>query len=199
MKKLVLVLCSAIATSAMADDGDLSVYVGTGGGSYEFSEPEFTTDSEFTGHTVVLGSTWDINELDRIDFSWRMLGETEVGGGINAGPNAVGLTVEGFQAALEWQHKLRLSRYIKPWIGVGLIANQLDITDKFRTDEDGFTIETYENRDEITLSLSGTISLDYDVAETFRVTPHVGYEVPLGDGPQGPVIGIKLKYVLAGG
>lgn len=185
----------AVVPTAYADKGDIEVGVGYGFASFEFKEPEFTSDAESLDYVMASGS-WSITHIDKIRLTWRQL-DASVGGGSDAEPNTNGLTVEGDQIVIDWQHNFRLSRYFKPWIGAGIVFNQYRSFDKFSTDSEGYAIAFYEDRDEQSFSVALSAALEYELFTGFSISPQIGYDLALGDGPSGLNAGVFLSYKIS--
>lgn len=192
MKKLIWgCMASLLATSAVAGEGDLAINVGLGAGFFEYNQPEFTTDVEQTVFPS-LGVTWGYSSLDRVSLNIRLIDEEiESGGG-----EGVGMSIKGQQFVMQWHHKLRLSRHFKPWIGIGVVSNSLSAEDKFKTDSDGFLVESYRDTDETAISGIVSAEVDIEMSDKFFIVPKIAYEFPFDDGPQGISFGVTVKYLL---
>ena len=88
----------------------------------------------------------------------------------------LGQSVSGFEVALIYQSKFRLSRHFKPWLGVGLSVSALEFTDRFITDNQGFLAQRFDDKKETGLAVDFNFTTetdwfkDYDTGFSFRVS-----------------------------
>jgi len=64
-----------------------------------------------------------------------------------------GQTVSGFEVAVLYQSKFRLSRHFKPWLGIGLSVAALEFKDSFITDNQGFLAQRFDDTSETGLAV----------------------------------------------
>jgi hypothetical protein len=88
----------------------------------------------------------------------------------------IGQSVSGFEVAVLYQSKFRLSRHFKPWLGIGLSVAALDFEDRFITDNQGFLAQRFDDKSEtgIAVDFNFTTEIDwfkdYDTGFSFRVS-----------------------------
>ena len=88
----------------------------------------------------------------------------------------MGQTVSGFEVAVLYQSKFRLSRHFKPWIGIGLSVAALEFKDRFITDNQGFLAQRFDDTSETGLAVDLNFTTetdwfkDYDTGFSFRVS-----------------------------
>lgn len=88
----------------------------------------------------------------------------------------IGQTVSGFEVAVLYQSRFRLSRHFKPWLGIGLSIATLEFKDRFITDNQGFLAQRFDDTSEtgIAVDLNFTTETDwfkdYDTGFSFRVS-----------------------------
>lgn len=181
-----------ISCPIYADQGDINLGVGIGTANVEFIEPEFSSKAELINYPLA-NASWDYTKIHRIELTWRHI-DSSIGGGSNAKPNTNGLTVSGDQISLEWLYNVRLHRHFKPWIGLGMVINQYAVTDKFSTDEDGYAQNVYADRDDTSYAFSLVASIDYEILNNVIISPQIGYDIALDEGPEGPRVAIFAKY-----
>jgi len=88
----------------------------------------------------------------------------------------IGQTVSGFEAALLYQSRFRLSRHFKPWLGIGLSVAALEFKDRFTTDNQGFLAQRFDDvtKTGVAVDFNFTTEMDwfkdYDTGFSLRVS-----------------------------
>ena len=88
----------------------------------------------------------------------------------------IGETVSGFDVAVLYQSKFRLSRHFKPWLGIGLSVAVLEFKDRYTTDNQGFLAQRYDDTSETGLAVDLNFTTetdwikDYGTGFSFRVS-----------------------------
>lgn len=199
MKKQIILasIISLASMSSVADKGDIYLGAGTYFGQYQFNEPEFTTETTDVFAPLFYGG-WHFTAIDAIEFGTASFDE-QIGGGRNAGPNEQGLDYESQQFYLQYNRKFRLARYIKPWVGLGVVSNTITASNKFETDQDGFLLQAFPDRDSTELSALFSIKQEFFLSEKIAFVPQVRYEQAFADGPEGFSFAATFQYVFTFG
>lgn len=189
-------LCYAIAAlllpvSAAADKGDFFVGAGVHFASYQFNEPEFTSVSTSVLAPSITGE-WHISNIDSVGFGIRIIDE-RVG---SQRPNSYGVTVDGQQFYIDYSRRLRISRHFKPWVGIGLVTNTLESTSKYRTDDEGYLLDTFSDRKDTELAVTVFARHSFALTDRVNIVPYVSYDFAIGDSPEGAALGVTLNYAL---
>lgn len=182
---------AAMAVPAQAElwDVDTTIGVMPAAMNYVSQEPEGDTDREMVVYPLTLSATFNINRINRIVTDFRY-----VDFDVPAGKGGLGVTVEGYQFSTVFQHQFRLARNFRPWIGGGVISSIIETTDRFRTDNDGFLIERFDDREET--SLAGVIStgLEFEITRQWHLAAEARYEMPFSDGLEGYGVSGGIRY-----
>lgn len=180
-----------VASNAQAELWDVETSVGVSPAvmSYVSKEPEGDTPRDTAVYPLTLTATFNLDRINRIVVDFRYL-DFE----ISAGSNEIGATVEGYQFTTALQHQFRLSRNFRPWLGGGIVSSVIEVTDRYQTDDGGFLLERYDDREETALSALANAGLDWDISRTWVLAAEARYEHPFSDGLEGYGLAAGVRY-----
>lgn len=183
------VIFALLSLSVKAEGLDYQITLGTSFKTYVSNEPEGKTSKESTVVPIFITYDLMLDRVTKISVTY-----TPLDFDITAGINGFGLTVDGYQIMSSYQKKIRFSRSIKPWLSIGLITNFLDFTQRHTTDEQGFLNELFDDRSEISYSLSLSASMDWEIKRDWFINTNINYERAISDGLEGFGLSIGIKY-----
>ena len=185
----VAVLASAVSPGLAAWDVETSVGAIPMVMNYQSKEPEANTDWELITYPLSISVTFNLNRINRVVTDLRYADFD-----IPAGKGGLGVSVKGWQLTTALQHRFRMTRNIRPWIGGGLVSSVLDVSDRHRTDRDGFLIERLSDRTDSTMSAIALAGLEWEITRYWVFATEARYEVPFSDGLHGYGVGAGLRY-----
>lgn len=176
--------------SSAETQNDYYVSVGSSFVDYHSVEPEGDTRSKRINIPFVLKTELHISRIDRLSAVFKQLDFT-----LPAGANGLGVSVDGYQISTSWERKIRWSRNIKPWFGIGIATNSLDFTDRHTTEGSGFLVDQLQDRKETSFSLLLSVAMDWELTREFFIEASAVYERPFSDGLRGAGLGVGIKYL----
>ncbi len=106
----------------------------------------------------------------------------------------IGQDVESTSIAIFYQSQFKWHRHFKPWLGIGGVFNFDKFTNRVTTDEDGFLVGSYDDREETTVNLGLIASKEWSISDTFELGLNIEYLVSLGDTLEGFTVGMSFLY-----
>jgi len=159
--------------------------------NFNSKEPEGNTADAGVSVPLNIGYELALDKINRLSIIYTGLDFS-----IEADPGGLGLSVDGYQITTKWERRIRYSRKIKPWFGLGLITNSLTFKDRHTTDENGFLDTLLGDRVETSFSLLLSASMDWEISHKWYVTTNASYQRAISDGLEGYGVsgGIKYKF-----
>lgn len=173
---LLAVLCCA-APTAFADDGKLSFYAHLKGSSFTVDDPNGNTDTDVT---IVPG----IRAM--LDLSVRgsrlVTGFDFLTAESDAGVSVIHQDVSGYSMFVGFEKRVALSRNTKLWFGGALTYSDVEFSERFTIDADGFLAEAYSDRSEGYAGVSLTADTYFDMTKKLKFGIGAFVDVPFSDG-----------------
>ena len=192
MKKIILFIFSlAVALPVGAAEEPKMIGWAPWFGSLSVSDPAGDTASE--GVSLPLSAMFVIP--GKRDRRWVFTG-FGYDFRLPASTTNIGQSVKGFSLAGWYQFRFRLSRSFKPWLGIGLQADMLDINARHKVDSDGFLAVTYPDRKETNYALVLNLSQEWNISHDFNLGVNAQYLASISDSLSGPLVGVSLLYRL---
>ena len=93
----------------------------------------------------------------------------------------IGQTVTGFDVAVLYQSKYRLSRHFKPWLGIGLSVAALEFKDRFITDNQGFLAQRFDDETKTGLAVDLNFTTETDWFNDYGTGFSLRVSIPTND------------------
>ena len=194
MKKLfVFVFCILLPVLGRAEPSETLKF-----GWAPFYSPNLTVDdpdgSTDSSHEFVALSAVALLPFGR-DDRW-MANITKYDFTLDASQNDIGQDVKSITVAGFYQRRLRLSRYFKPWVGIGPQIEFSDKTARHTVDADGFLAQTFSDQDGIAYAIGLVASHEWPLSDHIDVGVNAGYVFSISDAVEGGSLGALLLYRL---
>ena len=115
---------------------------------------------------------------------------------LDASRNDVGQDVKSITVAGFYQRRLRLSRYFKPWVGLGPQIEFSDKTGRHTVDADGFLAQTFSDQDGIAYAAGINASHEWQLSAHIDVGVNAEYLFSISDAIESGSLGALLLYRL---
>lgn len=149
-------------------------------GSTDSSE-EFSALSAMALYPFGRDDRWMVN-LTQYDFT------------LDASQTHIGQDVQSITVAGFYQRRLRLSRYFKPWVGVGPQIEFSDKTARHTVDADGFLAQTFSDQDGMAYAVGLVASHEWPLTDHLDIGVNVEYLFSISDAIEGGSLGGMLLY-----
>lgn len=106
----------------------------------------------------------------------------------------IGQDVQSIAIAGFYQRRLRLSRYFKPWIGVGPQIELSDKTARHTVDADGFLAQTFSDQDGVAYTLGVVASHEWPLSDQLEFGINATYLFSIRDAIEGGSLGALVLY-----
>lgn len=154
-------------------------------------DPDGSTDSsqEFVALSAIAlfpfgrDNRWMVN-ITKYDFT------------LDASQSDIGQDVKSTTVAGFYQRRLRLSRYFKPWVGLGPQIEFSDATGRHTIDADGFLARKFSDQDGLAYAVGLVASHEWQLSDHIDVGVNGGYMFSLSDAIEGGSLGALLLYRL---
>jgi len=93
----------------------------------------------------------------------------------------IGQSVSGFDVAVLYQSRFRLSRHFKPWLGLGVSVAALEFKDRFTTDNQGFLAQRFENASKTGLAMDLNFTTQTDWFKDYNTGFSLRVSLPTND------------------
>jgi len=115
---------------------------------------------------------------------------------LDASRNDIGQDVKSITVAGFYQRRLRLSRYFKPWIGIGPQIEFSDTTGRHTVDADGFLAQTFSDQDGVAYAVGLVASHEWQFSDHIDLGMNAQYLFSISDAIEGGSLGALLLYRL---
>ena len=115
---------------------------------------------------------------------------------LDASQNDIGQDVKSLTVAGFYQRRLRLSRYFKPWIGIGPQIEFSDRTGRHIVDADGFLAQTFSDQDGLAYALGVVASHEWPLTDHIEFGVNAQYLFSISDAIEGGALGGLFLYRL---
>lgn len=155
------------------------------------NDPDGNTDTDTVGYLSAI-YTSPVNRNYPYIRMWSQLSYRSFQ--LDAGNKVVGQSVESLTASSLVQRSFGVSRYYRPWVGIGLTADIASYQDRQSADSDGFLAATYSDRSETTFSTVLNMGLgSKDLGEYF-IAANYFYSKPMGDGIESSSVQVSVLF-----
>lgn len=190
MRKSMCLAALLLSANAVAKDYDYAVGVSTTVANYSYEDADGETKSESVRLPIALFGEMKLSRVNKLFVGLRSIDfDTDA-----SRSGDIGATIEGTQVEVAWLHKVRLARHFKPWFGVGIRSNILEVSDKHAVDGDGFLIEEFADTEDSFLSAVLKVNADWEIGEGWFIDAGAAYDQPVGDGLSGYSVTTGIKY-----
>lgn len=189
MKTIIPLLLILFSGSVFGIDNPMKVGWSPWYGSLSVDDPDGDTDS--TTATLPLSAMFFIPSSR--DYRWVVSG-FGYDFKLAASPDNIGQEVNGYSLAGWFQRRFRFGRSFKPWFGLGLQADILDITARHNIDSSGFLTNTYPDRSETGLGMSVNFSNEWNISKNIDLGLNAQYIYSFSNTLTGPLVGVSLLY-----
>ena len=93
----------------------------------------------------------------------------------------IGQSVSGFDVAVLYQSRFRLSRHFKPWLGIGLSVAALEFKDRFTTDNQGFLAQRFDDTSKTGLAVDLNFTTQTDWFKDYNTGFSLRVSLPTND------------------
>jgi len=115
---------------------------------------------------------------------------------LDASTSDVGQDVKSITVAGFYQWRFRLSRYFKPWVGLGPQIEFSDKTARHTLDSDGFLAQTFSDQDSVAYAAGFNASHEWQLSDHIDVGVNAEYMFSIVDAIEGGSFGALLLYRL---
>ncbi len=130
-----------------------------------------------------------INRIDRI-YSEAGLYNFK----LRSGVANIGQQVDGYFYAGYYQHRFRIARNFKPWLGFGIAVNYLKFKARNNIDSDGYLASVYPDRKGASFDFAVNANYSFELSRRWDFDVFLGYLQPIGDSIKSFRYGSALIY-----
>jgi len=106
--------------------------------------------------------------------------------------NYIGQEVKTKGVNLAFQKRFSFTRSIRPWFGFGVNLTSNEFTKRHTVDEDGYLVQSYDDRSDETLSLLIDAAFDIDLTDDLSLDVRLQHTEPFSDS----VISNTITFIL---
>ena len=152
-------------------------------------DPDGSTDATDTASALSAVALFPFGRDDR----W-MVNVTQYDFTLDASQTDIGQDVQSIAVAGFYQRRLRLSRYFKPWVGVGPQIEFSDKTARHTVDADGFLAQTFSDQDGMAYALGVVASHEWLLSDHIEFGVNAAYLFSIRDAIEGGSLGALVLY-----
>jgi hypothetical protein len=113
---------------------------------------------------------------------------------VDASTSDIGQEVKGYQLGTYIQQKMRVSRALNFYAGLGLAYSSIEFKNRHTLDHDGYLRERFDDRKEGFLSLMANVSKEWAITEKFDLGTDLSFQYGIGDVFSGLKLSLNLLY-----
>lgn len=98
---------------------------------------------------------------------------------LDAATNRIGQDVKRYGVRFSAQKNLRFMQAWAPWLGLGLDVSQANYSNRHTVDSEGFLADSFDDRDEVAVSLLVNVISEWSVAGNWSVGLKLEQSIPI--------------------
>lgn len=178
-----------VSTSSLADENLYQFGAMVGGSYHTLDDPDGKTDPSSGFRPLNLIFTYNYGRDKRIFVEGYKFEYS-----LNSDLDKIGQRVDSTGLGVSWQNKFRITKNIKPWLGIGLGYSRNKFRVRETIDIDGYKDIVYDNRENDYFLLIANLSTLHAINDDFDLIFHADIQGSTNKEYIGASIFVGLLY-----